>query len=70
MSDDADRAYALRLPMWLYKDIEKLAQREMRSVTNMIAVLLRKAIAERGMGPKDETNGEHQKARAAEPVAE
>ncbi|MCG8346496.1 MAG: hypothetical protein MI924_01785 [Chloroflexales bacterium] len=47
---DADKAYALRLPMWLYKDIEKLAQREMCSVNNMMTVLLREAVAERGMG--------------------
>lgn len=61
MSDDADKAYALRLPMWLYKDIEKLAQREVRSVNNMINVLLREAIAERGVGRRDEDDGEHKK---------
>lgn len=61
MSDDADKSYALRLPMWLYKDIEKLAQREMRSVNNMINVLLREATAERGVERRDEAEGEHKK---------
>lgn len=63
MRDDADKAYALRLPMWLYKAIEQLAAREMRSVNNMITVILREAVVARGMGQKDTADGEHHNAR-------
>ena len=49
MSDTStnEKAYALRLPQWLYGQIEKLAREEMRSVNNMLVVLLREAVERR-----------------------
>jgi hypothetical protein len=47
--------------MWLYRNIEKLTQREVRSVNNVIDVLLREAIAERGAVRRDEADGELRK---------
>ena len=70
MSDTADKTYALRLPMWLYKDVEELAQDEMRSVKNMIAVLLLDAVVMRRQAKKELVNEGQQKARSAEQRAE
>lgn len=52
MSASAKKAFALRLDPALYAAIERLAAAELRSANAEIEVLLREALARRGMGVK------------------
>lgn len=52
MSASAKKAFALRLDPALYAAIERLAAAELRSVNAEIEILLREALARRGMSVK------------------
>lgn len=52
MSASAKKAFALRLDPALYAAIERLAAAELRSANAEIEVLLREALARRGMSVK------------------
>ena len=46
------KAFLLRLDPAVWSELERLAQRELRSVNAQIEFLLRDALAERGIAPK------------------
>ncbi len=48
------KAFLLRLDPAVWVEIERLAQRELRSVNAQIEFLLRDALARRGVAPKRE----------------
>jgi hypothetical protein len=52
MPASAKKAFALRLDPALYAAIERLAADELRSANAEIEVLLREALARRGVSPK------------------
>jgi hypothetical protein len=55
MPASAKKAFALRLDPALYAAIERLAADELRSANAEIEVLLREALARRGVSPKAAT---------------
>ncbi len=50
MPQSPKKAFALRLDPALYEAVERLAARELRSVNAELEMLLREALAKRGIG--------------------
>jgi len=50
---DERKAFLLRLPPGLWKELEKWAASELRSVNGQIEYLLREAVARRRAGPPE-----------------
>jgi len=56
MAGGARKSFLLRLPPDLWKELEKWAADELRSVNGQIEYLLRQAVAKRKTAAKEESN--------------